>query len=597
MSEHLLIGLASIVLLGMAAQWLAWRLRFPSILLLLIVGFAAGPLTGLIHPDEVFGELLLPVVSIAVGLILFEGGLSLRLSELKTVGRVVMYMVSLGVLVTWVLTACAARYLLGLQLNEAFLLGALLVVTGPTVIGPLLRQIRPKGAVGSILKWEGIAIDPVGAALAVLVFQAITSGRLDAAIPIVVFGIFKTLFAGAFIGGLTAGLLIVLLKHYWIPDYLENGISLAFVVIAFTASNLFQPESGLLTVTLMGIILANQKWVAVRHLIEFKESLRVLLLSCLFIVLAARINLEQLGGLGLNSLAFLAALILIIRPASVFLCTLRSGLTWKERAFVGWMAPRGVVSASMASVFALRLLEEDLTQSGQMVSITFLVIGTTVLVYGLSAGPLARKMKLSVVDPQGLLIVGAHPLARQIAQTLQAEGIKTLLVDSNWNKVRTARMEGLDSHHGDVLSEHIIEEIDLSELGSLIALTSSDQTNALAALHLAPVFGRTKVYQLPPSEQTEPAVREAVIPRHLRGRILFGPEVTYSSLTNRMARGAEIKTTKLSETFDYDQFQEQHNNTAVPLFIISESGRLQPIPSVSPPAPQPDQKLISLVDR
>jgi NhaP-type Na+/H+ or K+/H+ antiporter len=295
MVEHILLSLASIIVLGIGAEWLAWRLRLPSILLLLIFGIVVGPVTGFLNPDALFGDLLLPVVSIAVAIILFEGGLNLRISELRQVGGVVRNLITIGVLVTWLIGAGAAHFLLGLNFALALLLGAILVVSGPTVIMPLLRHLRPSGQVGSILKWEGIVIDPIGAILAVLVFEAILAGGFREAAAVTVIGLLKTILIGGGIGMLGAMIMVLLLRRFWIPDFLHGAVSLTLVIAVFAGSNLLQTDSGLLAATVMGIYLANQRTVSVRHIVRFKENLRVLLISGLFILLAARLQVSHLG--------------------------------------------------------------------------------------------------------------------------------------------------------------------------------------------------------------------------------------------------------------------------------------------------------------
>jgi len=432
MAESILLRLASIVILGIGAEWLAWRLRLPSILLLLIFGFIAGAATNFLNPDILLGDLLLPLVSIAVALILFEGGLNLRLTELRKSGGVVRNLITVGLLVTWLIGAGAAYFVLGLNLALAILLGAILVVTGPTVIMPLLRHLRLGGQTGSILKWEGVVIDPLGAILAVLVFQAVLAGEIQAATPLIVLSLLKTILIGGVIGALGALLVILLLQRYWVPDFLHSMISLMVVIAAFLAANLIQIESGLLAATVMGIILANQNRVSVRHIAEFKENLRVLLISSLFILLAARLQMSDLAAVSVGSIAFLAILILVARPASVALSTLGSKLKWRERLCLAWLAPRGIVAAAVASVFALRLSEAGYPQAELLVSLTFIVIAGTVAIYGLSAPAVARWLKVAESNPQGVLIVGSHAWARTIAQTLQAEKYRVLLVDCNW---------------------------------------------------------------------------------------------------------------------------------------------------------------------
>ncbi len=587
MVEHPLIAISGIIVLGIAAQWLAWRLRFPSILLLLIFGFAAGPATGLLDPDALLGNLLLPIVSVGVAVILFEGGLSLRITELREIGGVVRNLITVGTLATWLISAGAAHFILGLDFALSVLLGAIVVVTGPTVIVPLLRHVRPVGQVGSILKWEGILIDPIGAMLAVLVFEAILPGGFQGAATLAAIGFFKTVFIGGVVGVIGAGIMFLLLKHRRIPDFLQNAVSLAVVVSVFTASNWFQAESGLLAVTVMGVALANQKTVTVKHIVEFKENLRVLLIASLFVLLAARLQLSDLAHLGLSSLAFLGVLIFIARPVAVALSTVKSGLSWRERFFLSWMAPRGIVAAAVASIFALSLAEAGYPQAERLVPLTFMVIIGTVTIYGLTASPLARWLKLSEPHPQGVLIAGAHPWARAIAKALQAQGYQVLIIDTNRVDISAARMDGLPTYYGSVFSEYILDEIELGGIGRLLALTSNDEVNSLAALHFADVFSRAEVYQLPPEDEAVSA--------HLRGRLLFRTGITYTELEQRFARGEEIKTTKLTPEFDYKAFQARYGETEIPLFLINENGNLVVLTKDSQPEPRSGQLLISLV--
>jgi NhaP-type Na+/H+ or K+/H+ antiporter len=590
--EMLLIQLGSVVALGMAAQWIAWRLRAPSIFFLLVAGLVAGPVLGFIKPDELFGDILMPMVSIAVSLILFEGGLSLRISEIKSMGRTAWLLVTVGAVITWIIAGFGAAYLLGMPAAQSALLGAILVVTGPTVIGPMLRHIRPSGPAANIVKWEGILIDPVGAALAVLVFEAIVTGGVEAAPSILVLGALKTILIGVGFSVPAAGILILFMRRYWIPEHLHTAATLGLVVGAFTASNAIQPESGLLTVTIMGVILANQRVVELRHIIEFKENLRVVLLSTLFILLTARLDPAHMQ-LHIGSALFLALLFFVARPLSVFVCSIGSHLTWRERTFIAWMAPRGIVAASIASVFALRLDQAGFEDAELMISATFMVVFATVTVYGLTSGPLARRLKVAGGSPQGTLIIGAHPLARQIAAELKAQNFRALCVDSNWNNVSAARLQGLDAYFGDALSEHALDEIDFTGLGRLLALTPNNQVNALATLHFADVLSRQEVYQLPAPDGGARQDKGGT-PRHLRGRSLFSKEATYPYLVQQMNAGGAIRTTKLTPAFTFAAFREQHPD-ALPLFVIADNKRLIVMTAEDTYKPQPGQRVISLI--
>jgi len=594
MTEQILLGLASIVILGIGAEWLAWRFRLPSILLLLIFGLIAGPVSGFLNPDALFGDLLLPVVSVAVAVILFGGGLNLRVSELRQIGSVVRNLVTFGALITWLIGAGAAHFLLKLDFALALLLGAILVVSGPTVIIPLLRHLRPSRQVGSILKWEGIVIDPIGAILAVLVFEAILAGGFQEAITVTAVGLLKTILIGGGFGMLGAMVMVLFLRRFWIPDFLHGALSLALVIGVFAASNSLQTDSGLLAAAVMGITMANQKTVSVRHIVQFKEDLGVLLVSGLFILLAARVQVSDLGYIGMGSLAFLGVLMLVARPASVALSTLRSRLGRSERLFLSWMAPRGIVAAAISSIVALRLVEVGYPKAELLVPITFMVIMFTVTIYGLTASPLARRLKVASPNPQGVLIVGAHSWSRTIASALQAEGYPVLVVDDSWANISAARMAGLPTFYASILSQYALDEIELGGIGRLLALTSDDEFNSLAAMQFIDVFGRAEVYQLPPKGE-EKGPRETVS-RHLRGRLLYGQGIGYTYLASRFARGAVIKTTKLTEEFDYDAFRKLYGEEAIPLFTIAQNGNLVVFTKDSPPTPRPGQTLISLVD-
>ena len=587
--EEVLIQLAAVAIFGIGAQWLAWRLRLPSILLLLLFGFLLGPVLGIIHPDELLGESLFPIVSLSVGVILFEGGLTLKLKELPISGPVISRLITLGAIATWVLAALAARFVIGLEWPMAILVGAILIVTGPTVVGPLLRQIRPKGRVGTILKWEGLLIDPVGAVLAVLVFEILRQGEVVSVPSFIVLGVLRSLFVGLLFGFLGAGTLIALLRRYLIPDHLHNGVTLLLVFMMFTISDMLAPEGGLLTVTVMGVVMANQPWVPIHHILEFKENLQVLLIGVLFILLAGRIDIDNLVLIGWEAMLFVVILIVIVRPISVLVSTWGSPLKISERIFLMWMAPRGIVAASVASVFAFQLATLDLPGAELLVPIIFLTIVVTVIFYGLTAGPVARRLGLAERDPQGVLIVGASPFARELAQQLSEFGIRTLLLDSNYRYITESRLAGLQAFHGNALLEETMEQIDLGGIGRIAALTSNDEVNALVALQYADLFGRSELYHLPSA-----GGNSFKTPSHLRGRILFEPGSTYDFLDEQIMDGASLKATALTGSFSYSNYLAK-NTRAIPLGLISQSGRLTFFTTDLQPNPKPGQTVLSLV--
>jgi len=589
-TEHLLIAVASIITLGIAAEWFAWRIGLPSILVLLVFGFLAGPLIGFLDPDVMLGDLLFPIVSISVAVILFEGGASLRISELREIGGVVRNLVSIGAAITWVSTSTAGYVLLGLDPTAAALLGAILVVTGPTVIVPLLRQMRPVPQVASTLKWEGILIDPIGAVLAVLVFEVVLAGGVEKATAAVLLVLLKTLLIGGLMTALGVGILVLLMDRQWVPEFLQSPLALMVVIAAFAASNVMQSESGLLTATLMGVALANQKAVEVRHILEFKENLRVLLISSLFILLAARLELSDLAGIGWPELAFLAALVLVIRPLSVAVSTFGSELEWRERAMVAFVAPRGIVAAAVASIFALELAHAGY-EAYQLVSLTFMVIIGTVAIYGLGSRPVARLLGVSKPDPQGILFVGAHPWALRIAGAVQREGFNVCLADTNYSNIADARMEGLPTYFGSTLTEAALDTIDLDGIGRVLALTANDEVNSLTAVNFTEIFGKREVYQIPPEKFT--AGSKQVVSKHLRGRFLFDGTASYWDLTARFDAGADVKTTNLTDEFDFQKFKER-NPDAIPLFLIDRNGKLTVFTVLAPPAPVAGTRIMAI---
>lgn len=573
--ETRLLYFTSVLFLGVVAQWLAWRLRLPAILLLLGFGFASGLV---VSPAELIGtQLVYPIVSLSVAVVLFEGGLSLRLSDLREVGDVILRLVSLGVVVTWLLSALAAWVLLDFIWPMALLLGAIVALTGPTVIIPLLQHVRPTRRVGAVAKWEGIVIDPVAATLAVLVLEVIRSDELGGALPATLWHLVVMIATGTAVGLAVTAVAVQMLRRYWLPDYLQNSFLLTAVVGAFALSNMLQSESGLIAVTLFGVLLANQKSTTIKHLVEFKENLRVLLISSLFIVLASMVGLEELSTLGWGEAMFLVAL-LVIRPIAVFAAAAGSALDWRERVFLSCLAPRGIVAATVAALFGLELVAgadnspELIEQAGRLVPVVFSVIVGTVVIYGLASGPLARRLGIAEPNPQGVLFVGGEPFVRRIAEAVQAEGFPVLLVDTNHRNVAAARMANLPSRCASILSEYVRDEIDLGGIGRLLAMTGSTEVNTLATMEFATLFGRSEVYQLPVAAVS--ARRQEPVASHQRARPLFGQDATFALLSDMVAHGAVVKKTRLSNEFSFQDFRALYGEQAIVLFQITSNRQL-----------------------
>ena len=595
MSEDLLIGLASILALGTLAQWLAWRLKVPSILLLLVFGFLAGPVTGWLDPDELLGDLLFPIVSLSVSVILFEGALSLRFSEIREVRKPVRRLITIGALLTWVLAGLAAYAIFDLSIQIAALLGALVIVSGPTVVGPLLRHVRPVERPDSVLKWEGILIDPIGVIVAVLVFEAVIAGDFRDPNLQSLFRFLETGLSGLAFGVVGAVAIIVPIKKFWIPDGLQNAATLSVVVLVFAFANNMRHESGLLAVVVMGVVVANQPWVSIHHIIEFKENLRALLLGTLFILLAARLTTDNLNQMiAPESLIFLAVLILVIRPLSVLLSTIGSSLSWRERALVGWVMPRGIVAAAAASTFAIGLSEQGIEQGDDLIPYTFMVIIGTVAIYGLTAAPVARWLGVARPNPEGVLIIGAHDWARKIARALMDEKIQVLLADTNRVNIRAARMEGLPTYYGSVLAEYALDELELDGIGHVMALTPNVEVNSLAMVRLSEVFDRAEQYQLPPPAGAIEE-RESRVSHHLSGRYLVAEDMPFRRLDKIFVAGAEVRATDLTPEFDFRKYCERNGDSAIPLFKISKDREVSVFAADAVPTPRPGDTVISII--
>lgn len=585
----LLAYLAYLLLLGVIAQWSAWRLKLPSILLLLIFGFGLSHFTGTSIDDYLANESsLLSIVGFFVAIILFEGGLTLKLSELRDAGTPVLRLCTISVALAFVLTAVAAHFTLGYHWYVCALLGAILVVTGPTVVAPLLRLIKPRRKVASIVKWEGIVVDPIGAILAVLVFITIQEGGLGQSWDDIAFALAKTLLIGVGLGLLFAKITEYLMSEHLIPDFLESMFFLALVGVTFAGSNYLQHESGLLTVTVLGIALANQKKVSIRHILEFKENLRVLIISLLFLMLSGRIGVAELQAVWMKGLLFLATLILVVRPLSIFLANLGTkSTTFKEQLFLALLAPRGIVAAAVTSVFALELVHAAeknpdnetfaviASQAHELVPLVFLVILGTVTFYGLLAAPLARRLGLSAANPTGILFAGADPWIRVVAKGLMAEGHQVLLLDTRFEKISAARMEGLTAVRANILSEYAEQELDFSGLAHLVAATPNNEVNSLAAREFQHRLGKANVWQITPADVDSHHTK--AVAKHMRGRFCFLGGPRFTELSSFVRRGAEMKATPLTEVFTLEDYKKVHGDDAIILFQYSEEKGLRPV--------------------
>jgi NhaP-type Na+/H+ or K+/H+ antiporter len=596
MVELQLISLASIGIISLICQWVAWRLRLPAILFLLLAGIFVGPYLGFLQPDALFGDMLFPIVSLAVAVILFEGSLTLKFQELREHGKMVRNLLLSGVVVTWLVGTIASRYVVDLSWSIATLFGAIVVVSGPTVIMPLLRSVRPNARIHNILKWEGIVVDPIGALLAVLVFEFILSSGLSKGLAIehvlLTFG--STVVLGVALGCSAGYYLGRALRSHWLPQFLQNAGTLTFMLGTFAFSNFLVHESGLLTVTIMGIWLANMKGVPVEEILEFKESLSVLLISALFILLAARMDLAMLTSLGWGPVWVIAILMFVARPIAVWLAAIKTDLTWQEKTFLGWVAPRGIVAAAVSALFAFKLEEAGHVDAGVLVPMVFLVIVVTVIVQSVSASPLAHLLKVKEPDDNGFLFIGANAVARSLAKTLISKGVPVILSDTSWENVRAARMDNLQVYYGNPVSEHAENNLDLTGIGHMLAISPYKQLNTLSTYHYLDLMGVGNVLGLPEGDQDVRASHQSS-GKYVQTRNKFDETATFAKLASLLSQGAIVKSTQLSEEFTYEDYLKLHGSRLSVLFAIRPDRKVVPLGRSEAVKPTVGWELISLI--
>lgn len=613
MHDEAIFTMAGIGIISILCQWVAWRVKLPAILFLLLAGILAGPGTGWLNPDEIFGPLLLPIVSLSVAVILFEGSLTLKFREIQGLQVVVRRLVTTGVLVTWIIIAVATHWLLDFSWKLSFLFGAITVVTGPTVVVPMLRTVRPTANVAKILRWEGIVIDPIGAFLGVLVFQFIISEAGSDALGQTLILFFRTLLLSSCIGVIAGYGFGQLIRNHLMPEYLHNIAALAFVCGVFAAANAVEHESGLLAVTVMGITLTNMKRVPTEDILNFKESLSVLLISGLFIILAARINFSLFMAMSWKAAGVFLVIQFIARPIKALLATRGTSLNWGEKILIGWIAPRGIVAAATAAVFALRLQEQsseahrvgnlplsqaltdlEYLQADLLVPLTFMVIIGTVVLQSTTSRFIAQRLGVSEPEPKGILVVGANTVGRHIAVALRECGFDVLMADTSWGHIRAARMDGLQTYFGNIVSEHADQHLELIGIGHMLAISEYPEINQLACQRYRTEFGRQAIYSIQ-TENTAVNGNLSHFTMPLVGRTLFKADTNIKRLQNMFENGGKIHKTILTEQYTFQQFLNDHQKDAVPLFAVTPTGLIQFFSADYEVSPKSNWMLVSLV--
>lgn len=584
-----MLELAGIIILGIIAQWAAWRLKLPAILPLLLIGLFVGPISTLISEDGTKwiqpiwngeeglfpGESLYWFVSLAISIILFEGGLTLKRDEIRNVGPVITKLISLGSLVTFVGAGLAAYWIFGLSLQISLLFSGLIIVTGPTVISPILRNVPVKKDISTVLKWEGILIDPIGALVAVLVYEFISVGEGAAFTKTALVEFGKIVLFGSTFGFTFAHALAFIVKKKLVPHYLLNVFTLAAVLGVFVMSDQFAHESGLLAVVVMGMVLGNINLPNIKELLYFKESLSVLLISVLFILLSANMNLEDLELLyRWETLVLFLVVVFVIRPIGVFLSTYGSDLQLNAKLFISWVGPRGIVAAGIASLFGSKLLLKGEPGAEYITPLVFMIVLGTVLLNATTARLFAKMVGVFLTKSEGILIIGASEMPRLIGKYLQKQGRHVVLLDSNTNNVRTAKEAGLTSMEANIYSDDLTADIELNDIGYLMSLTGNSEINKYSINRFRKQFGENGAYRLISKREMDNA---AQLPKEG----LFSARDDFINMTEVTRNYPTINEVNIGSASDYKKIAEviAKDDNMIPLFMKEKDGTIDIISS------------------
>ena len=569
------IAVLSIVGGGFLSQWVAWRVGIPAIVLLLFVGLAVGPLLGLVDPGAAFGDTLQPLVSLAVAIVLFEGGLALNYRELREAGSGIRRLTLVAVPLNWALAALAGYYIAGMSVGVALLFGAILIVTGPTVIIPLLRQARLKPRPAALLKWEGIVNDPIGALIAAVILEVLVASRhAEGELT----GFFGTLLPWlAFAVGLGAGsawLVSESFRRDLVPELLKTPMVLSLVLTIHSVSNVMLHESGLIAVTVFGVVLANMNVAGLSDLTRMKESLVVMIVSALFITLAADLDVEVLARLSLPIVGVTLAVVFLVRPAAILLATTGSGMRWPERLLVSWIGPRGIVAAAVAGLAAISLPVEAYPSIELLQPAVFAVIVATVLLHGFTLSPLARRLDLVARVRPSVAIIGASPWSTDLARVLHRLDVPVSMVDLHAGALAEARSEGIDVLRIEALAEQGERALKRRPHDYLLAATPDEIYNALLCAYLAPEIGRERVLQLPAGDGRLMDERRG-LSRDVRGKLWPDPDLTYATFATRFGEGWRFRPIEVPE--GEEQGELPRSEAQVPVIVVRADGALVPV--------------------
>lgn len=588
--------------LGVGSQWIAWRLKMPAIVLMLVAGLIIGPVLGIFDPARDLGALVSPMISVAVAIILFEGGLSLNLHSLRDSAEGVKRLVFLGAPLGWLTSTLALHYAAGLSWESATVFGGIMIVTGPTVIAPLLRTARLSRRPAALLQWEAILNDPVGALCAVLALEVVIVRRTAVSAGEAVITFLVGIIAATVIGVFAGALLSWAFRRGKVPEYMKVPALFTTILVAFAASDSLLHESGLLAVTVMGIFMANRDLPSYEELRRFKEHATILLVSGVFILLAAGLSFENLGQLTWRAGLFVLAVVLIARPLTVLLSLVGTSLTRNERFLVAFTAPRGVVLVAVGGLFGARLAEVGVEDGALIGALAFVLVAATVVLHGFTLAPMARWLGLVGAKSPGILLVGGSPWTIGLAELFAKAELPVVITDPNHGHLRAARAAGIETFTGDVLSEAAEHRLDFVRFSTAITATDNDAYNTLVATDLAHEMGRDSVYQVT-REKSDRARHQ--LPASLGGR-RFGDSNTYAELNRMVFQGWSFRMTRLTEEFTFSDWREARPNArllgailpAGDIRFVSKDEHLKPVPglrliSMLPPDadPTPSERL------
>jgi NhaP-type Na+/H+ or K+/H+ antiporter len=583
-TNQILIGIGLIFVLAVGSQVLASRLKVPALIVMLPAGFIVGALTSDVNPAKLLGPAFEPAVSLAVAVILYDSGLGLDLRKLKGHSRkVVIRLIIVGLVLSFALTAILAPALLGMSTRAAVMLGAILVVTGPTVVGPLLAFVRPARRLRYVLAWEGSLMDPIGAILGASVFHAVsasasTSERLGSQVV----DFLESLGTGVMGAIVAVALLWLLLRILDLPDLLGTTAQLAVVVGVAAGCDVLRPESGLIAAITTGVVISNIRGFGISARRPFMETLVQLIIGLLFVSIAATITPSSLRGLVLPTIGLVAVLVLVARPLTVALATIGTDLTTGERSFAGWMAPRGIVAAATATTFSAALVSKGVSGAAKILPVTFLVIVATVTLYGLTTMPVARRLGVLASRRSRPVLIGGQPWVIDLGRTLRDAGLDVLMWAGYQQQRESITRANLP------LGEDLLREWSLGQAAELegitdvYLLTDEDDYNSVLAILLHDLAGdeAPSVYRLAP-----PSGQETVIAPSPASEMLFGRGLNRPAMDRRFHEGASIEALPANGTLPPD---------CDLLFVMDAEGVLHPATESDSPTPHAGEVMVLL---